>query len=163
MEHLKSKVVLITGASSGIGEALAREFAARGADLILVARRADKLHALQPELEKGGGRVLISVGDVTRDADLKGIVAEAGKAFGKIDIVVANAGFGVNGFVEELTLDDYRRHVRRFVAGARLAQRQRAASFPTGRHEPVRLASRRARAQLPRAARLDQNFAKRES
>lgn len=117
MTQLKNRVVMITGASSGIGEALAREFASRGADLILVARRADRLHALQRDIEAQGSRALVAVGDVTQDGDLENIVGEARTLFGKIDYVVANAGFGVNGFVENLTIEDYRRQFETNVFG----------------------------------------------
>jgi len=117
MTQLKNRVVLITGASSGIGYALAREFASRGADLVLVARRADRLHALQKEVEVLGARALVAVGDVTKEGDLENVVSEAKMMFGRIDYVVANAGFGVNGFVGNLNIEDYRRQFETNVFG----------------------------------------------
>jgi len=110
-------VVLITGASSGIGEALAIEFAKSGADLILGARREDRLKALSEKLSKAGTRVVFSACDVTKDSDLERVVSLAQSTFGKIDIVIANAGFGVKGPMEDITLSDYRRQFETNVFG----------------------------------------------
>src|SRR3954470_9905351 len=107
------QVVFITGASSGIGAALAREFARQGADLVLGARRTDRLDALAAELARGGytGQVLAYACDVTKDGDVERVVAAARAALGgrAMDVVVANAGFGVADRVERLTIDDFRR------------------------------------------------------
>ena len=108
---------MITGASSGIGAGLAREFASRGADLILVARRGDRLTALATELARGGRRALAVTADVTVDGDLDAAVGWARAAVGRLDVVVANAGFGVVGAVERLTLDDYRRQFETNIFG----------------------------------------------
>ena len=108
---------MITGASAGIGAALAREFAVQGADLVLLARRTDRLAALAAELERGGRRALALTADVTVDGDLDKAVAQALAALGRLDVVVANAGFGVVGPVERLTLDDYRRQFETNVFG----------------------------------------------
>ncbi len=110
-------VVLITGASSGIGEALAIEYARRGANLILAARREDKLKALSERLSKDGTRVVFSACDVTKDGDLERIVSLGQSTFGKIDIVIANAGFGVKGPLDTITLSDYRRQFETNVFG----------------------------------------------
>ena len=110
-------VVLIAGASSGIGEALAIEFSRRGADLILAARREDKLKTLSEGLSIKGTRVVFSGCDVTKDGDLERVVLLGQSTFGKIDIVIANAGFGVKGALEALTLSDYRRQFETNVFG----------------------------------------------
>ena len=102
------QVVFITGASSGIGAALAREFARAGADVVLAARRTDLLKRLAAEVDALGRRALALPCDVTVDGDLERAAARARAAFGHIDVVVANAGFGVAGPLETLTLDDYR-------------------------------------------------------
>jgi len=110
-------VALITGASSGIGAALAREFSRQGADVALLARRRDRLIALAGEIEARGRRALVMVGDVTLDGDLERAVAETQAGLGRLDVVVANAGFGVVGPVEHLALDDYRRQFETNVFG----------------------------------------------
>jgi len=110
-------VVFITGASSGIGAALAREYARRGADLALAARRTERLEALAGELRARGRRALVLACDVTRDGDLETAVARTREGLGPIDVVVANAGFGVVGPVERLRLDDYRRQFETNVFG----------------------------------------------
>jgi short-subunit dehydrogenase len=110
-------VVLITGASSGIGAALAREFARQGADVVLLARRRDRLEALAKEIEGSGRRALALTADVTVDGDLERAVAATQTTLGRLDVVVANAGFGVVGPVERLALDDYRRQFETNVFG----------------------------------------------
>jgi short-subunit dehydrogenase len=123
---------LVTGASSGIGAALAREFARQGADLVLLARRLDRLRALAADIESQGRRALVLAADVTVDGDLERAAAAVRERFGRIDVVVANAGFGVVGSVERLTLDDYRRQFETNVYGvlrtiwATLAELKRA-------------------------------------
>jgi NAD(P)-dependent dehydrogenase (short-subunit alcohol dehydrogenase family) len=84
---------------------------------VLTARRADRLHALAQELTAGGGRALALACDVTVDGDLERAVVAAREAFGRLDVVVANAGFGVVGPVQALTLDDYRRQLETNVFG----------------------------------------------
>ena len=111
------RVILLTGASSGIGEALAREFAVRRAQLLLLARRTDRLQALAKELDPTGQRVLVQACDVTIDGDNERAVAFAVQRFGRVDIAIANAGFGVAGAFEKLTLDDYRRQFETNVFG----------------------------------------------
>lgn len=84
---------------------------------MLLARRADRLAALATELERGGRRALALTADVTVDGDLEKAVAHARAALGRLDVVIANAGFGVVGPVERLTLDDYRRQFETNVYG----------------------------------------------
>jgi short-subunit dehydrogenase len=110
-------VVLITGASSGIGAALARELAREGAKLVLLARRRERLDALCGELEAVGTSVVAHTGDVTRRTDLDAAVALAVASFGRLDMAVANAGFGVVGPVEKLGVEDYRRQFDTNVFG----------------------------------------------
>jgi short-subunit dehydrogenase len=117
VSNFSGQTVFITGASSGIGAALAREFARRGADLVLAARRTDRLEELAQELRRGGRRAISVACDVTKDGDVERAVAAARSEFGRIDVVVANAGFGVVGTVERLALDDYRRQFETNVFG----------------------------------------------
>lgn len=117
MGAFDGKVAFITGASSGIGAALARELARQGADLALVARRRDRLDALAREIEAMGRRAFATPGDVTRDGDLEAAAAATVKALGRIDVAIANAGFGVVGPVEQLALADFRRQFETNVFG----------------------------------------------
>ncbi|MFH1024936.1 MAG: SDR family NAD(P)-dependent oxidoreductase [Planctomycetota bacterium] len=117
MRRADGQIVFITGASAGIGAALAREFARRGADVVLTARREDRLAALAGEIGKSGRRALSVLCDVTRPEDLRRAVTLTLEKFGKIDIVVANAGFGVRGNVEELDVEDYRRQFETNIFG----------------------------------------------
>ncbi|HWC02758.1 MAG TPA: SDR family NAD(P)-dependent oxidoreductase [Methylomirabilota bacterium] len=109
--------MLVTGASSGIGAAVAREFAHQGADLVLAARRLPRLLALQEELRTSGRRSLVVPCDVTEDGAVEHAVTRGLDAFGRLDVVVANAGFGVVGPLERLTLTDYRRQFETNVFG----------------------------------------------
>jgi len=105
----RDHVVLITGASTGIGAALARELAREGAWLELMARRRERLDSLQAELAAAGAQAVVHVGDVTQRADLDAGVALALERYGRLDMAVANAGFGVVGPLEKLEVEDYRR------------------------------------------------------
>ena len=115
--RLDGAAVFITGASAGIGAALAREFARRGARLALVARRTERLEALATELQRDGKQAIVVAGDVTHDGDMEKAAARTREAFGRIDVVVANAGFGVVGTLDKLSLDDYRRQFETNVFG----------------------------------------------
>lgn len=116
MANTAAGVVLITGASSGIGEALAREYARRGWKTVLLARRVERIAALAQALG-GEGHSLAAACDVTHDGDCEAAVARAVDAFGRVDAVVANAGFGVDGSFDQLTLDDVRRQFETNVYG----------------------------------------------
>ncbi len=105
MARFAGKVALVTGASSGIGAALAREFVRQGAAVALLARRADRIAALAAELTAAGGRALAIPCDVTRDGDLERRRRRRCAEFGRLDVVVANAGFGVAGRFADLALE----------------------------------------------------------
>ena len=117
MSAFAGQVAFITGASSGIGAALARELARGGADLVLAARRVDRLEAVAAEIGRSGRSCLAVACDVTVDGDLERAVAQARDRFERIDVVVANAGFGVVGPLASLTLADYRRQFETNVFG----------------------------------------------
>jgi short-subunit dehydrogenase len=115
--HFAGHTVLITGASAGIGAALAREFARQGATLVLMARRHERIEALAAGIRAAGGQALALRGDVTRDGDCESVVAQAHAAGLRLDVVVANAGFGVAGTFSRLTLADYQRQFDTNVYG----------------------------------------------
>ena len=117
-ERFNGKVVLITGASSGIGEEMALQLSRAGARLALAARRTDRLEQLHGQiLAAGGTEPLIIACDVTRDEDPSRAVAETIARWGRLDIVIANAGFGVVGAFAQLSLEDYRRQFETNVFG----------------------------------------------
>ncbi|WP_410632084.1 SDR family oxidoreductase [Amycolatopsis sp. cmx-4-83] len=99
------KVVAITGASSGIGEATAWELAGRGAAVVLGARRTDRLEALARKIRDDGGRAEVLDVDVTRRADLERLVTRAVDRFGRLDVLVANAGVARIAPVADLDVD----------------------------------------------------------
>jgi NAD(P)-dependent dehydrogenase (short-subunit alcohol dehydrogenase family) len=109
--------VFITGGSSGIGKALGREFARRGAKVVLAARNWERLVEAREAICQQGGWVEVVRCDVTEDADLREAVAFALERLGGLDVAVANAGFGVVGQVEELELEDFRRQFETNVFG----------------------------------------------
>lgn len=114
----RDKSALITGASSGIGEELAWQLAQLGARLTLTARRRELLHRLAQRVAAAGKRTpLVVEADVTRDGDLERAVSQTLSAYGSLDVVIANAGFGVVGPIHKLSLDDYRRQFETNVFG----------------------------------------------
>ncbi|WP_431035381.1 SDR family oxidoreductase [Streptomyces sp. P6-2-1] len=104
MSGITGKVVALTGASSGIGEATARLLAARGAAVVLAARRADRLDALAAEIRAEGGRALALPTDVTVPGDQEAMVARAVEEYGRLDVLVANAGVATVSPVAALDL-----------------------------------------------------------
>jgi 3-oxoacyl-[acyl-carrier protein] reductase len=104
MTDLRERVIVITGASSGIGEAAARRFHRSGAYVVLGARRGQRLKEIAAEL--GEDRVLWREVDIRFAEDVRGFLAEAASAFGRIDAMVANAGVGVYGGIVDLSDGD---------------------------------------------------------
>jgi NADP-dependent 3-hydroxy acid dehydrogenase YdfG len=107
MNRLDSKVVAITGASSGIGAATALELAARGAAVVLGARRTDRLGSLAARIQAEGGRAETLEVDVTKRADLEQLVALAVSRFGRLDVLVSNAGVARVAPMADLDVDDW--------------------------------------------------------
>lgn len=110
MSRLQNQVILITGASSGIGAALARLCAQRGARVALVARTDAALRALRDEITGAGGQALAIRADVTRPEDLDRMFRETIECWGRLDVLVNNAGFGLWGLFEELPMDVIRQN-----------------------------------------------------
>lgn len=107
MDEMKGEVVLVTGASSGIGRATALKFAAEGCRVAMVARRAGRLAEVLAQVRPGGGEAVSIVGDVTRESDIERAVAETVSRFGGIDVLVNAAGIIANGTVENTALKDW--------------------------------------------------------
>lgn len=108
MPVLAGQIVIITGASSGIGAATARRLVRGGARVVIAARRAERLDTLARDLDPTGSRVLVVAGDVTSDADRRKLVEAALKKFGRIDALVNNAGYGTRGPVEIVPIEAIR-------------------------------------------------------
>ena len=109
--HIEPKVILITGASSGIGEATARHLAANGHTVVLGARRTDRLEKLAAEISAVGGKAEYRALDVTNLADVKGFVEFALKKFIKIDVIINNAGVMPLSPLAELKIEEWNRMI----------------------------------------------------
>ena len=107
MSGTEGKVVVITGASSGIGEATALLLAERGAKVVLGARGADGLEALAQRIAASGGKAAYACTDVKRREDLSNLVGLAIERYGKLDVLVNNAGVAPNSLLDELRVEDW--------------------------------------------------------
>ena len=108
---LKNKVVIITGASSGIGKATAMKLAGEGASVVLCARSEDELNKLKDNIETNGGKALVVKTDVTEPADFKNAVSETLEKYGSIDVLINNAGLMPLSYVEKLKTDEWEKMV----------------------------------------------------
>ena len=109
--NIQGKVVVITGASSGLGEATARLLSAEGATVVLGARRIDRLKSLADELIARGGKALAVVTDVTHCDQVKRLVDAAVRKFGRIDVMINNAGLMPQSPLERLKVDEWDRMI----------------------------------------------------
>ncbi len=109
MKTFKHKTAIITGASSGIGEALAVELAARGAQVVIAARNAEKLATLATQITEKGGRVLAVTCDVTSEHDCQHLIEETTKTFGGVDILICNAGLSMRAVLDDVDTEVLRR------------------------------------------------------
>jgi NADP-dependent 3-hydroxy acid dehydrogenase YdfG len=107
MTGIEGKVVAITGASSGIGEATARLLAERGARVILGARRVERLDEIARGIREHGGKAVTCGVDVAVRADLEGLVGTAVDEFGRLDVLVSNAGISKIGPISDLDVDGW--------------------------------------------------------
>jgi NADP-dependent 3-hydroxy acid dehydrogenase YdfG len=105
--NIKDKVVIITGASSGMGEAAAKHLAQLGASVVLGARRADRIEKLAKEINDNGGKALAFAADVTQRDQVKNLVDAAVEAFGRVDVLLNNAGIMPLSLVESLHVDEW--------------------------------------------------------
>ena len=109
--NIEGKVVVITGASSGLGEATARHLSALGASVVLGARRIDRLRSLADELTGRDGKALAVEADVTRVDQVKALVDAAVRTFGRIDVMINNAGLMPQSLLERLKIDEWDRMI----------------------------------------------------
>ena len=107
MFDLTDKVAVVTGASSGLGADSARAYAQNGANVVLLARRKEKLEQVAAEISGMGRKVLVISCDVTDEECVKKAVEEIIEKFGRIDILLNNAGVAVRGGVDTLTVEDW--------------------------------------------------------
>jgi NADP-dependent 3-hydroxy acid dehydrogenase YdfG len=110
-------IVSITGASSGIGRATAERLAREGHTVVISARRQERLDDLVDRITRAGGRALAVPGDVTDPAVTRALVARTVEAYGRIDVMIANAGLGYHGPIEDMRVEDMRRVVDVNVMG----------------------------------------------
>jgi NADP-dependent 3-hydroxy acid dehydrogenase YdfG len=107
MSGINGKVVAITGASSGIGEATSLLLAERGARLVLGARRSDRLETLTVRISEAGGEAVYVRTDVKRRDQVEGLVALAGVRYGRLDVLISNAGVAPNSLLDDLRVEDW--------------------------------------------------------
>jgi NADP-dependent 3-hydroxy acid dehydrogenase YdfG len=118
---LDGNVALITGASAGIGAATAIALASEGAYVALAARREDRLSDLAQKIEATGGKVLVVATDVTNEAQVQDLIAKTKETFGRIDILINNAGIALTGAIADANTDDWRRMIDVNILGVMYA------------------------------------------
>ena len=117
MTGIDGKVIVVTGASSGIGRAAARLLAERGAKVVLGARRADELEAVACGIRTSGGEAACQLTDVTNRDDVASLCGLAGARYGKLDVLISNAGIGPISKLEDLRVSDWEAMVDVNVSG----------------------------------------------
>jgi NADP-dependent 3-hydroxy acid dehydrogenase YdfG len=110
-DNIAGKIIVIIGASSGLGEAAARHLSAAGASVVLGARRTDRLDAIAKELTERGGEVLTLATDVTKRDQVRTLVDTAVEKFGRIDVMINNAGLMPHSPLERLKVDEWDRMI----------------------------------------------------
>jgi NADP-dependent 3-hydroxy acid dehydrogenase YdfG len=130
---IDGKIVIVTGASSGIGEATAREFARAGATTVLAARRIERLERLAEEIRRMGGSALPVKTDLTDVAQITNLVQTTLSSFGRIDMLVNIAGWGLYDWFEELSTEELRRHYDVNIIGMAELTRQVIPTMKTQR------------------------------
>lgn len=116
--RLKNKTAIVTGASRGIGKAIAVSFAKEGADLLLVGRTQQDLEAVKENIAKWGRKAVVFPADVTREADVEAAVSRALDEFGKVDILVNNAGIGSFKSILDISLQEWETVIRINLTGS---------------------------------------------
>jgi NADP-dependent 3-hydroxy acid dehydrogenase YdfG len=111
MSNITGKVVVITGASSGIGESTAKLLAERGAKVVLGARRSNRIDAVVQEISATGGKAIGFATDVTKRAEVEALIHGAVEGFGRVDVLVNNAGIMPIAPIEALRVDEWDRQI----------------------------------------------------
>ena len=111
MSNITGKVVVITGASSGIGESTAKLLAERGAKVVLGARRSNRIDTVVQEISATGGRAIGCATDVTKRAEVEALIQGAVDGFGRIDVLINNAGIMPIAPIEALKVDEWDRQI----------------------------------------------------
>ena len=111
MSGVENKVIAITGASSGIGEATARFLADRGAKVVLGARRIENLKAIAADIQSAGGKVCFTSLDVTQKEQMVSFIQFAQEQFGRVDVLVNNAGIMPLSYLEQLKVEEWEQMV----------------------------------------------------
>jgi NAD(P)-dependent dehydrogenase (short-subunit alcohol dehydrogenase family) len=137
--QLQGKVAIVTGASNGIGRGIAERFGAEGAKCVLVARRAELLEQVAGGIRANGGEALPAPADLTREDEVLALFARVKDAFGRLDVLVNNAGISTHKNTEDITLEYWRAALDINITAAFLCSR-----------EAVRLM----KAQTPRGGRI---------
>ena len=120
MTDTNDKVAWITGASSGIGKAMAYEFSKQGYKVVLSARRSELLEEIALDINNSGGQALAIPVDIMQESTIEHAAQQIIDNWGRLDVVVANAGFGVFGSIEKLTAKDWQRQLQGNVTGLAL-------------------------------------------
>ena len=124
MISIKNQIALITGASTGIGRSIAEVFAAEGAICILTARNAQKLSELETAINQKGGEAIAIPTDVTDEASVLALFVEINKRYGRLDILINNAGISKGGPIEDMSLSDWQEVIDVNLTGVFLCSRE---------------------------------------
>jgi NAD(P)-dependent dehydrogenase (short-subunit alcohol dehydrogenase family) len=150
LNRLKGRVVVVTGASSGIGEACAKGYAQAGARVVLAARRIERLNALAEIIKKTGGEVLAVATDVTDEAAVAELFRQAMERFGTVDVLINNAGIADSTAIDVLELELWNKVINTNLTSAFLCAREAFRIMKTrGRGRIINIGSISAR--VPRA------------
>lgn len=138
---LEDRRCVITGASRGIGAAIARRFAEAGATVALIARTGRDLDAVARDIAAAGGRAVVALADITRSAEVERAAAAIRERLGPIDTLVNNAGIVLRKAADEITDDEWRHHLATNLDGAFYVTRAFAADLRARRGRVINLAS----------------------